>query len=74
MKKPLFAVSFSLPGKSDLDKDLIAGAVIFGIGWGLAGICSGPALVALNVLDSKIVVFVIAMLGGMFVYERFAKT
>ena len=74
MKKPLLAVSFSMPDKSDLDRDLIAGAMIFGLGWGLAGICPGPALVALNVFDSNIVVFVLSMLGGMFAYNRLPKT
>lgn len=74
MKKPLLSVRFSIPTKSDLDRDLIAGAVIFGIGWGLAGICPGPALVALNVLDSNIVIFVLAMLCGMFAYNRLPKT
>ena len=73
MKKPFLAINFSIPAKSDLDRDLIVGAVIFGVGWGLAGICPGPALVALNVLDSNIALFVLAMFGGMFVYNRLPK-
>ncbi|MDG2175592.1 MAG: YeeE/YedE family protein [Gammaproteobacteria bacterium] len=73
IKKPFLAINFSMPAKSDLDRDLIVGAVIFGIGWGLAGICPGPALVALNVFEINIVVFILAMFGGMFVYNRLQK-
>lgn len=70
MHKPFLAVSFSMPGKKDLDKKLILGAVIFGVGWGLAGICPGPSLVALNSLDMKIVWFVLAMLAGIVVHDK----
>ncbi|MBT5483439.1 YeeE/YedE family protein [Gammaproteobacteria bacterium] len=71
MHKPFLAVSFSIPGKKDLDKKLILGAVIFGIGWGLAGICPGPSLVALNSLDMKVVWFVLAMLAGIVAHDKF---
>ena len=70
MHKPFLAVSFTMPTKKDLDKKLILGAVIFGLGWGLAGICPGPSLVALNSLDPRVVVFVLAMLGGIFLHDR----
>ena len=45
MTSPLLAAKFSLPTRSDLDRRLVIGAVIFGVGWGLAGFCPGPAIV-----------------------------
>jgi uncharacterized membrane protein YedE/YeeE len=67
-KSPLFEANFSLPDKTDLDLRLISGAVLFGIGWGLAGLCPGPALVGLTSLDSSVLIFVAAMLGGMLLH------
>ena len=67
--KPLFAGSFSLPSARQLDPRLIGGAALFGAGWGLAGFCPGPALVALGAGQGKALVFVIAMLVGMAVFE-----
>jgi uncharacterized membrane protein YedE/YeeE len=65
-KRPLFADSFDLPKKSDIDTPLVAGAAIFGIGWGIAGYCPGPALTALATLSTESIVFVAAMLVGGF--------
>jgi uncharacterized membrane protein YedE/YeeE len=70
MHKPYLAVSFSVPTKKDLDNKLITGAVVFGVGWGLAGICPGPSLVALNTLQVNVVVFVVAMLAGIVAHDR----
>jgi uncharacterized membrane protein YedE/YeeE len=70
MHKPYLAVSFSVPTKKDLDNKLITGAVVFGVGWGLAGICPGPSLVALNTLQVNVVVFVLAMLAGIVAHDR----
>jgi uncharacterized membrane protein YedE/YeeE len=70
MHKPFLAVSFSVPTKKDLDAKLISGAVIFGVGWGLAGICPGPSLVALNTMQVNVVVFVAAMLAGIIAHDR----
>ena len=70
MHKPFLSIQFTLPGKNDLDKKLILGAVLFGVGWGLAGICPGPSLVALNSLDGRILGFVLAMLAGIFIHDR----
>jgi hypothetical protein len=50
--------------KTDLDAPLIAGAAIFGIGWGIGGYCPGPALTALATLSTETLVFVAAMIGG----------
>ena len=54
-----------IPASTSLDSRLIAGSVLFGCGWGLAGVCPGPAIVNLGFLGIPAVVFVIAMLGGM---------
>ena len=70
MHKPVLSVSFSLPSKNDLDKKLIGGAMLFGVGWGLAGICPGPSFVALNSLDARVAGFVLAMLVGIFIHDR----
>ncbi|MBU6464501.1 MAG: YeeE/YedE family protein [Bradyrhizobium sp.] len=62
---PVFASSNLWPARSDIDMPLVAGAVLFGLGWGLVGICPGPALVNLAGLSLPIVVFVVAMALGM---------
>ena len=62
---PLCATEFLGPTKSKLDSRLAAGAVIFGIGWGLAGYCPGPALASLGLGGWRVLVFVASMLVGM---------
>jgi hypothetical protein len=63
---PVLAGSFSLSTGTDLDSRLLGGAVIFGIGWGLAGLCPGPALSALATGSVPVLIFVLAMFGGAF--------
>jgi uncharacterized membrane protein YedE/YeeE len=58
-----------LPTATRIDRRLLGGALLFGIGWGLAGLCPGPALVALGMGLDQALVFVLAMLGGMVVFE-----
>jgi uncharacterized protein len=70
---PVFAARFSWPERSDIDTPLVAGAVLFGIGWGLVGLCPGPALVNLAGLSWPIVVFVGAMVLGMLGYELWQR-
>ena len=60
-----------IPTRRDITKPLIIGSLIFGAGWGIAGFCPGPVLVALGAGHLKAVVFVIAMLAGMELCERF---
>jgi uncharacterized membrane protein YedE/YeeE len=60
--RPLFAAHFRWPTRSEIDAPLIGGAVLFGIGWGLVGLCPGPAIVNLATFLPQIVVF-IAMMG-----------
>lgn len=61
---PLFEEQLHLPTKKELDLRLVAGAVIFGIGWGLAGFCPGPAIVGLSSGLAEPVIFVAAMIAG----------
>ncbi len=62
-------VSISLPTNTRIDKRLVFGSLTFGVGWGLAGFCPGPGLVALGAGELKALVFVVAMVAGMAVFE-----
>jgi hypothetical protein len=62
---PLLGGAFQLPTRKDIDRRLVAGAAIFGVGWGLAGICPGPGLLNLVTAQPAALVFVGAMLAGM---------
>lgn len=65
----LLGAELKLPTASHIDRRLVGGSLLFGIGWGVAGFCPGPALVALGMGHIKAVVFVAAMLAGMAVFE-----
>lgn len=69
---PLLAPSFSLPTGRAIDGRLIAGAAMFGAGWGLAGFCPGPAIAALVTGSLKAAAFVVAMAIGMRLHQLFA--
>ena len=74
IKMPLVAEEFNLPAKQTLDRPLLIGAVLFGIGWGLVGLCPGPALAALITGRWQIVLFTLAMFVGiaahLFIHDR----
>ncbi len=65
MAAPWFGDKFSLPDRGDLDPPLIVGAALFGIGWGIAGLCPGPALASLALSPVAVVPFVGALFAGM---------
>jgi len=65
MAAPAIGPSFHLPGTVLIDRRLIGGAVLFGIGWGLAGLCPGPAIASLGTAFAPAAIFVAAMLAGM---------
>ena len=71
--RPLFDSQFFLPTKQAIDRPLILGEVIFGIGWGLGGICPGPALAALASGSPGVVIFVVAMVAGQWLAGRLAE-
>lgn len=70
---PLLASSFRLPTKKDVDRSLIGGSALFGVGWGLAGYCPGPGVTALVLGTWNPVFFVGAFLVGSFVSGRIMK-
>ena len=66
---PVLASAFQVPSRSDVDGRLIAGGVIFGLGWGLVGWCPGPAIASLALVQFESFVFVAAMIAGMLLYR-----
>ncbi|MDH2309179.1 DUF6691 family protein [Methylobacterium brachiatum] len=68
--RPVLAPRLDVPARRDLDGRLIAGAAIFGLGWGLAGLCPGPALTLLTLAPAEAMTFVAAMVAGMLLFRR----
>ena len=71
---PLFALEFNVPGARRIDSRLIGGSALFGIGWGLAGFCPGPAVASLAYGRWQSAIFVLAMIAGMALWERWGVT
>jgi uncharacterized membrane protein YedE/YeeE len=67
--RSLLGAQMQLPAASRIDARLVGGGLVFGIGWGIAGFCPGPGLVALGMGEAKAAVFVAAMLVGMIAFE-----
>ncbi len=67
--KPICEDSFTLPTQRTIDRPLVLGAALFGIGWGLVGLCPAPALVGLVTGELRVALFVISMLTGMWLYS-----
>ena len=65
----LLDAPMKLPSEQRIDRRLLAGALVFGAGWGIAGFCPGPALVAIGMGSAKAVVFVVATLAGMGIFQ-----
>jgi uncharacterized protein len=72
--RPVFAEECSWPTKTGLDRQLILGSATFGIGWGLVGLCPGPALESLATLSPDVFVFVVAMTAGMILHDLWQKS
>lgn len=71
--RPLFDNTFQIPTNQQIDKRLAIGSVLFGAGWGLVGLCPGPAVAALTIGGLPVIVFFIAMGAGMGLFELFNK-
>lgn len=69
MRRPWMATTFAIPTRRDLDRDLFLGALLFGIGWGLVGLCPGPALADLWRPSNPLRVFVAALLAGVLMHR-----
>ena len=68
-RPPLFENESLWPTKKDIDQPLVIGALLFGVGWGLVGLCPGPALANLATLSLPVAIFVIAMALGMLAHD-----
>lgn len=66
---PILADNFQVPSRMDIDKRLIIGSIVFGLGWGWAGICPGPGIVGLASLRSEFIIFIAFMLIGMKIFQ-----
>ena len=69
--RPIFAKNFDIPSKTNIDKNLIIGAIMFGAGWGLAGLCPGPAISAISFLNTNVYLFVLFMFIGFYLGNFF---
>lgn len=67
--QPVLAAAFDRPTKTRIDLSLVAGAILFGVGWGLVGLCPGPALENLATLSPQVLVFCLAMAAGMAAHD-----
>lgn len=74
MTMPVLAARFSLPAIRDIDVRLVGGAALFGVGWGVAGLCPGPAIADLAIAPIPAAIFVVAMLGGMLLHRLLPAT
>src|SRR5712691_2636512 len=68
-ERPILAAQCDWPTKTGIDRPLVIGAALFGAGWGLVGLCPGPALENLATLSPRVIVFVAAMAAGMALHD-----
>ena len=69
-EKPIFSTSFSISENKEIDKRLIFGSILFGAGWGVAGLCPGPAISSIALLNISSVTFVFSMFIGFFIASK----
>lgn len=70
---PLFDTKWHVPTKTELTPALIGGALLFGIGWGLGGFCPGPAVTSLASFEPRVLMFVVSMIVGMYLFRFIDK-
>lgn len=73
-KNPLFDEKFHMPSKTQIDNKLVIGSTLFGIGWGIGGVCPGPGLSNLFLMSPQVIAFLISMLLGMFIFKVTSKS
>ena len=69
-EKPIFSSSFSISNKKEIDKKLIFGSILFGAGWGLVGLCPGPAITSIALLNVSSAIFVVSMFIGFYIASK----
>lgn len=69
LERPLAAAEFELPPTQGVDRRLLGGAAVFGVGWGIGGLCPGPGLAGLAISPAGAAVFTVAMLAGMYLHR-----
>ena len=74
MATPVSAAQFSIPANRNIDPRLIVGGASFGVGWGIAGLCPGPAIADLAIAPVPAAIFIVAMLGGMILHRMLPAT
>ena len=67
--RSFFGGAMQLPRERDIESRLVAGSLVFGVGWGLSGFCPGPAIVSFGAGQDKAAVFVLGMIGGMLLFS-----
>lgn len=72
-RRPMLATQHLWPTRTDIDRPLVVGSVLFGVGWGLVGLCPGPALVNLADLSSSVIAFVLTMAVGMIIKDLWGQ-
>jgi uncharacterized protein len=72
-ERPILAAQCVWPTKAGIDRPLVIGSALFGIGWGLVGLCPGPALENLATLSPRVIAFVAAMAGGMALHDLWQR-
>jgi uncharacterized membrane protein YedE/YeeE len=73
LDRPLVGDAFNIPQTTPVDARLVAGAALFGVGWGLAGVCPGPAIVGLALAPEKAALFIVAMAAGMVLHRLLTR-
>jgi hypothetical protein len=71
MKRPVLDQTFQRPTETGIDRRLVLGSALFGVGWGMAGFCPGPALAGLSLGLGPVFLFVLAMAAGMTAHDRY---
>ena len=73
-RQPIYEVSFNIPNNKEINKKLVLGSAIFGAGWGLGGLCPGPAISSIALINFYSISFVIAMFVGFYLVKLFEST